>query len=849
MHCRKNYTKGYSPMQMKVREATSKDSRIPTVMQMSEIAQSTYNQTDFLGVMDIIDKRMNDKGRLWQHVFKSLYLLHFLLFSGSPLVMEYSVDNLFIVKTLREFQHIDDQGHDRGANVRDRAKLVTTLLTDRSLLEQERKGTCWMQHFSGATNDPFLSGGYNRGYNHGYASSSGRLPYGNSRPSGARPAHHRGGSLSAASAPYGDDDKEMRRAIAESKRSSASKKVPANYDEDAELKRALEESAREARAEESKSKALVSTKEVDLIGGLDDDPPASTALASASNLGMMGGSASNFNMMNGSASNFGMANNSSSISFSQQQSQQQFAMSSSATGDLLGGNGQMSSNNQFSAMSSMNASSNMNTMGSGAGGDMSSLMNSMNLNNAGAGNNNFDPFGLGGMSNAGSSSNMMGAGMSAGMTPGMGSGMGMANQGMSMPMPMGVTSPVTTSTPGAFNTSSNQFTAQSSMTATQMESSNTGGANPFGQSNMQQQPMSANIFDNPQSAGSNNLLGMSSAGGTSSAGGFGGASGAFGNAFDGGMGAKALPFGVNPDDPNSKIAEIARNSDKIDPFASLAMGSTSSASNPFGSSTMGPSSAGQNMGASTALTTSMAGMPGTLSASGMSGNMGTPGGMSNNMAGMSGTMTPSMSNSMAGMPNAMTSMSGMSNNLTSMSGMSNTMTSMAGTPGAMSGGSSLLDFSSTQSASVTASSQQAFGQANRNPFASGGATAGNTQPSMNQLMSSGASSSNAMAASANNMFSQQQNSDGLGNFSNSQAQSQQYAFQQQQQQTGMPQNNMPQQQLNMPQQNNMQQQQFDMQQLNMSQQNNMQQQQMNPFAPNTAIGNGSMGNQLDFFGR
>ncbi|KAJ1998352.1 hypothetical protein GGI04_005037 [Coemansia thaxteri] len=40
----KNYTKGYSPMQMKVREATSNDPGMPPGSLMGEIAQATYNQ-------------------------------------------------------------------------------------------------------------------------------------------------------------------------------------------------------------------------------------------------------------------------------------------------------------------------------------------------------------------------------------------------------------------------------------------------------------------------------------------------------------------------------------------------------------------------------------------------------------------------------------------------------------------------------------------------------------------------------------------------------------------------------------------------------------------------------------
>ena len=44
MRVAKNYTKGYSDVQAKVRDATSNDPWGPSGTQMNEIAQMTYNQ-------------------------------------------------------------------------------------------------------------------------------------------------------------------------------------------------------------------------------------------------------------------------------------------------------------------------------------------------------------------------------------------------------------------------------------------------------------------------------------------------------------------------------------------------------------------------------------------------------------------------------------------------------------------------------------------------------------------------------------------------------------------------------------------------------------------------------------
>lgn len=64
----------------------------------------------------MIDKRLNDKGKNWRHVLKALKVLDYILHEGSELVVTWAKKNLFIIKTLREFQHIDDDGRDVGQN-------------------------------------------------------------------------------------------------------------------------------------------------------------------------------------------------------------------------------------------------------------------------------------------------------------------------------------------------------------------------------------------------------------------------------------------------------------------------------------------------------------------------------------------------------------------------------------------------------------------------------------------------------------------------------------------------------------------------------------------------------------
>ncbi|PHH91052.1 hypothetical protein CDD83_1843 [Cordyceps sp. RAO-2017] len=135
----KNVTKGYSSTQVKVREATSNDPWGPTGTQMSEIAQMTFNtSTEFSDIMDMIDKRLNDKGKNWRHVLKALKVLDYCLHEGSELVVTWARQNIYIIKTLREFQYIDEEGRDVGQNVRVAAKELTSLILDEERLRAER---------------------------------------------------------------------------------------------------------------------------------------------------------------------------------------------------------------------------------------------------------------------------------------------------------------------------------------------------------------------------------------------------------------------------------------------------------------------------------------------------------------------------------------------------------------------------------------------------------------------------------------------------------------------------------------------------------------------------------------
>lgn len=78
--------------------------------------------------MDMLDKRLNDKGKNWRHVLKALKVLDYCLHEGSELVVTWARQSLYVIKTLREFQYVDDDGRDVGQNGRPRMPSFTQRL-------------------------------------------------------------------------------------------------------------------------------------------------------------------------------------------------------------------------------------------------------------------------------------------------------------------------------------------------------------------------------------------------------------------------------------------------------------------------------------------------------------------------------------------------------------------------------------------------------------------------------------------------------------------------------------------------------------------------------------------------
>ncbi|CAO3697841.1 unnamed protein product [Rhizopus stolonifer] len=175
--------------------------------------------------MDMIDKRLNDKGKNWRHVFKALLVLDYCLHVGSQNVVLYAKENVYVIRTLKEFQHVDDTGKDVGYNVRQKAKDITLLLMNDERLREERNSRNYVQERMTNTGD--------------YMSDALVVRRGNGEPDVYR------------NPGYMDEDKDLKKAIEESRR-LAEQESRRLGDSDTDLARAIQESEQEAREAERK---------------------------------------------------------------------------------------------------------------------------------------------------------------------------------------------------------------------------------------------------------------------------------------------------------------------------------------------------------------------------------------------------------------------------------------------------------------------------------------------------------------------------------------------------------------------------------------------------------------------
>lgn len=88
----------------------------------------------------MIYKRFTEKSaEEWRQIYKALQLMEFLVKNGSERVIDDARSHLSLLKMLRQFHYIDQNGKDQGINVRNRSKELVDLLSDVEKIRAERK--------------------------------------------------------------------------------------------------------------------------------------------------------------------------------------------------------------------------------------------------------------------------------------------------------------------------------------------------------------------------------------------------------------------------------------------------------------------------------------------------------------------------------------------------------------------------------------------------------------------------------------------------------------------------------------------------------------------------------------
>src|SRR6201995_6168023 len=90
--------------------------------------------------MPMIYKRFTEKSaEEWRQIYKALQLMEFLVKNGSERVIDDARSHLSLLKMLKQFHFIDQNGKDQGINVRNRSKELVELLSDVDKIRTERK--------------------------------------------------------------------------------------------------------------------------------------------------------------------------------------------------------------------------------------------------------------------------------------------------------------------------------------------------------------------------------------------------------------------------------------------------------------------------------------------------------------------------------------------------------------------------------------------------------------------------------------------------------------------------------------------------------------------------------------
>ena len=142
-----------SPLERSVLEACSDENWGASNSTLHELAEKTFNHEDRESMMKLIWDLLKSPSKEWRRIYKVLSLIETIIKFGSAACMHDFQDEAFKIRMLQDFS-FRENSEEKGTGVRDKSRYLSSLLADRTLLEEEReKAKKTWNKFAGISSD------------------------------------------------------------------------------------------------------------------------------------------------------------------------------------------------------------------------------------------------------------------------------------------------------------------------------------------------------------------------------------------------------------------------------------------------------------------------------------------------------------------------------------------------------------------------------------------------------------------------------------------------------------------------------------------------------------------------
>ncbi|KAL8274828.1 hypothetical protein Esti_001234 [Eimeria stiedai] len=127
-----------TPLEKNLREAVSDKNWGCATSVLSEIARASHNYGDYALISKAMWDAIGEPPKRWKRIFKGLTMLEYMLKNGVDKFAEEARDKSYLLRMLQNFNWAEE-GRDKGAGIREKAELCTTLVFDAGELKAARE--------------------------------------------------------------------------------------------------------------------------------------------------------------------------------------------------------------------------------------------------------------------------------------------------------------------------------------------------------------------------------------------------------------------------------------------------------------------------------------------------------------------------------------------------------------------------------------------------------------------------------------------------------------------------------------------------------------------------------------